>query len=55
MLLSLAVWTIYGFYLHTRSRLGWRGRKLALFSLAGFIVILMTSFAVSFRGGFHGS
>lgn len=52
---SLAAWAMYGFYLHTRSRKGWRGRKLAVVSLAGFLVILATSMLASYRGGFHGS
>ena len=51
---SLAAWAMYGFYLHTRSRRGWRGRKLALMSLGGFLVILVTSLAASNHGGFHG-
>lgn len=51
---SLAAWAMYGFYLHTRSRRGWRGRKLALFSLGGFLVILVASLASSRQGGFHG-
>lgn len=54
VLVSLAAWAMYGFYLHTRARRGWRGRKLALMSLGGFLVILVTSFVAS-RGGFHGS
>jgi ABC-type transport system involved in cytochrome c biogenesis permease subunit len=49
---SLAAWAMYGFYLHTRSRRGWRGRKLAVVSLGGFLVILAIA---SVRGGFHGS
>ena len=55
VIVSLLAWTMYGFYLHTRSRRGWRGRKLALVSLGGFLVILVTSLAASYQGGFHGS
>ena len=55
VLVSLIAWGMYGFYLHTRSRRGWRGRKLALFSLGGFLVILLTSMAATYSGGFHGS
>lgn len=51
---SLAAWAMYGVYLHTRSRRGWRGRKLALFSLGGFLVILVASLVASKQGGFHG-
>lgn len=47
---SLAAWAMYGFYLHTRSRRGWRGRKLAVVSLGGFLLILAIA---SIRGGFH--
>jgi ABC-type transport system involved in cytochrome c biogenesis permease subunit len=52
---SLAAWAMYGFYLHTRTRRGWRGRKLAVVSLAGFLVILATSMFASYSGGIHGS
>ena len=55
VVVSLLAWAMYGFYLHTRSRRGWRGRKLALVSLGGFLVILVTSLAASYQGGFHGS
>ena len=55
VVVSLAAWAMYGVYLHTRSRRGWRGRKLALVSLGGFLVILVTSLVASHTGGFHGS
>jgi ABC-type uncharacterized transport system permease subunit len=46
--LSTAVWVLYGYYLHSRLRSGWRGRKLALVALAGFVVVAATSLVASF-------
>jgi ABC-type transport system involved in cytochrome c biogenesis permease subunit len=54
VLASLLVWGIYGYTLHSRSRRGWRGKRLALFSLAGFAVILLASFAAHSHGSVDG-
>ncbi|MBI4869107.1 MAG: cytochrome c biogenesis protein CcsA [Candidatus Wallbacteria bacterium] len=42
LLSSLLVWSLYGVYLIARARYGWRGRKLALFSVSGFALTLVT-------------
>lgn len=45
---SLITWLIYAAYLHTRYLSGWRGRKTALLSIAGFACVLFTFLGVSF-------
>jgi len=44
---SLVTWTIYGFYLLTRVLAGWRGRKPALLSLAGFSAVVFNYVVVN--------
>ncbi len=39
---SLITWFIYAALLHGRLAIGWRGRKAALLSILGFIVLLIT-------------
>ena len=39
---SLITWFIYAALLHGRITIGWRGRKAALLSILGFIVLLLT-------------
>ncbi len=39
---SLVTWLIYAALLHGRLTVGWRGKKAALLSIAGFIVMLLT-------------
>lgn len=39
---SLVTWFIYAALLHGRLTTGWRGRKAALLSILGFIVLLIT-------------
>lgn len=39
---SLITWFIYAALLHGRLTIGWRGRKAALLSILGFIVLLIT-------------
>ncbi len=42
LLSTLVVWALYGGYLLARARYGWRGRKLALFSVIGFALAIVT-------------
>ncbi|MDH4161631.1 MAG: c-type cytochrome biogenesis protein CcsB [Nitrospirota bacterium] len=46
---SLIVWLIYLVLLHLRT-LGWRGRKMAYLSLAGFLFVMISFFVVSRMG-----
>lgn len=45
---SLIVWFIYAGYFHGRLVRGWRGRKTAYFSIAGFIAVIFLYWGVSF-------
>ncbi|MHB9035819.1 MAG: c-type cytochrome biogenesis protein CcsB [Armatimonadota bacterium] len=49
---SLITWLIYATYLHTRTMLGWRGRKSAWLAIFGFGATIFTLLGVSFI--FHG-
>jgi len=44
---SLITWLIYAALLHMRFTVGWRGRKAALFSIIGFVVVLFTFLGVN--------
>ncbi len=44
---SLVTWLVYGAFLHSRFMRGWRGRRLAFFSLLGFACVLFTYFGVN--------
>jgi ABC-type transport system involved in cytochrome c biogenesis permease subunit len=49
---SLLTWTIYLVLIHYRLSAGWRGRRAAYISIAGFISALLT-FSVSWFKGLH--
>ena len=40
-ILALASWVIFGVVLYARLVSGWRGRKMALLSIAGFIAVML--------------
>jgi len=44
---SLITWLIYALVLHLRLTAGWRGKKAALLSIAGFIVVIFAFFGVT--------
>ncbi|RJQ18654.1 MAG: c-type cytochrome biogenesis protein CcsB [Nitrospiraceae bacterium] len=44
---SLITWLIYALVLHLRLSAGWRGRKAAILSIAGFAVIIFAFFGVT--------
>jgi cytochrome c-type biogenesis protein CcsB len=51
---SLITWLIYAALVHARLTVGWRGRKAAYLSIAGFLAVLFTFLGVSFLlGGLH--
>lgn len=51
---SLATWLIYAVVLHLRLTVGWRGRKAAILSILGFIMVIFTFFGVNLiLKGFH--
>lgn len=51
---ALITWIVYSVYLHQRMRAGWRGRRMAWFSLLGFILVLFTFVGVNtLMSGLH--
>lgn len=51
---ALITWFIYVIYLHLRLFVGWRGRKTAYLSLAGFGFVLFTYVGVNYLSPLHG-
>jgi cytochrome c-type biogenesis protein CcsB len=51
---SLITWFIYAVYLHARFVAGWRGKKVAILSLLGFVAVIFTYLGVNlFLSGLH--
>ena len=50
---SLITWIVYAAMLHSRFVQGWRGRKMALMTIIGFIAVLFTFFGVNYLAGLH--
>jgi len=44
---SLITWFIYAFYLHSRMIKGWRGRKVAIVAVIGFMAVIFTYLGVN--------
>ena len=44
---SLITWFVYAAMLHSRLVSGWRGKKLAIFSIAGFFCVIFTYLGVN--------
>ena len=44
---ALVTWMVYAVYLHARLMAGWRGRKAAYMSVAGFVIVVFTFIGVS--------
>ncbi|MBX7219256.1 MAG: cytochrome c biogenesis protein [Blastocatellia bacterium] len=51
--LALATWCVYLFMVHCRLTAGWRGRRAALLSIAGFVMTLVSLGGVGYFSGFH--
>ena len=45
---SLVSWLVYGIYLHLRVTLGWRGRRLAWYSLGAVAVMIVSYWGIPF-------
>ena len=43
---SMIIWIIYAVLLHGRMTIGWRGKRAAILSIIGFIVVLFTFFGM---------
>ena len=50
---SLITWLVYAALLHSRLRRGWRGKRLAILSIAGFSCVMFTYFGVNYLSGLH--
>jgi cytochrome c-type biogenesis protein CcsB len=51
---AFITWLVYAAYLHMRLVVGWRGRKTAYLSLAGFGVVIFTYIGVNYLSELHG-
>lgn len=45
---SLVCWLVYGIFLHLRITMGWRGRRLAWYSLLAIVVIIVSYWGIPF-------
>ena len=50
---SLITWFVYATLLHARLMRGWRGKRIAVFSMVGFAAVLFTYFGVNYLPGLH--
>jgi cytochrome c-type biogenesis protein CcsB len=50
---SLITWIVYAVMLHARSVRGWRGKRMAWLSLAGFASVLFTYLGVNYLDSLH--
>lgn len=44
---SLITWLIYALVLHLRLAIGWRGKKAAILSIVGFVIVIFAFFGVT--------
>jgi cytochrome c-type biogenesis protein CcsB len=51
--MALVTWLVYLFIMHYRLTAGWRGRRVALLSIVGFAVVLLTWLGARTLGGYH--
>jgi ABC-type transport system involved in cytochrome c biogenesis permease subunit len=45
---SLVSWLTYGIYLHLRITFGWRGRRLAIYSLVAMVAMIVSYWGIPF-------
>ena len=50
---SMTTWLTYAALLHLRMMRGWRGRRIAIYSIVGFGTVLFTYFGVNYLPGLH--
>ncbi|MBD3235742.1 MAG: c-type cytochrome biogenesis protein CcsB [Candidatus Eisenbacteria bacterium] len=50
---SWIIWLFYTGYLHARYQRGWRGRKAAVLSIIGFVMVILSFVGNLFLGGQH--
>jgi cytochrome c-type biogenesis protein CcsB len=44
---SLITWLLYAFYLHSRLMRGWKGKKVAIVAVIGFVAVIFTYLGVN--------
>jgi len=47
------VWCFYAFLLHQRLAIGWKGRRIAVLSIAALVVLISAFIGVNFLSGVH--
>ena len=50
---SLITWLVYAVMLHARHVRGWRGQRMAVMAIIGFICVLITYIGVNYLPGLH--
>ncbi|HQM75614.1 MAG TPA: cytochrome c biogenesis protein [Syntrophorhabdaceae bacterium] len=51
---SLITWIVYAVFLHARLTRGWKGKRIAILSIIGFLSVIFTYFGVNFiLSGLH--
>ncbi|MFH1078855.1 MAG: c-type cytochrome biogenesis protein CcsB [Pseudomonadota bacterium] len=50
---SLITWLVYAVMLHARHVRGWRGQRMAVMAIVGFICVLITYLGVNYLPGLH--
>jgi len=50
---SLITWFIYATFLHARLMQNWRGMRMAILSIIGFLAVMFTYFGVNYLPGLH--
>lgn len=50
---SFVTWLVYAALLHARMMRGWRGNRIAILTLIGFVAVLFTYFGVNLLPGLH--
>ena len=50
---SLITWFVYATLLHARLMRGWRGKRIAVISIIGFLAVMFTYFGVNYLPGLH--
>jgi cytochrome c-type biogenesis protein CcsB len=50
---SLVTWIVYAAMLHARLMRGWKGQRLAIFSVIGFLCVMFTYFGVNYLSSLH--
>jgi cytochrome c-type biogenesis protein CcsB len=51
--MALITWIVYLFPIHYRVTAGWRGRRAAWMSIAGFVIVILTWLGARGLGGYH--